>query len=183
MNSNLPHQSGLWILASYFISMSCADSTSRQWNNLQFLHEIKYLLFIFKSVLFAKYLWWQFELWPSCLWQKINLRKWKKTIIIFLSNRRLSYQNEVGRLLYPLPSADWPRYQEPDVSKSYTTRWHRPKLRYPWPVQCYRTGTVTLMDILHPSNDLPTGRDIPLEPFRRYEGNSSLSLWTIPFVV
>ena len=115
--------------------------------------------------------------------RKLTLENEKKTIIIFLSNRRLSYQNEVGRLLYPLPSADWPRYQEPDVSKSYTTRRYRPRLRNPWPVQCYRTGTVPLMDILHPSNDLPTGRDIPLEPFRRYEGNSSLSLWTIPFVV
>jgi hypothetical protein len=100
-------------------------------------------------------------------------------LLIRCINCRIFYQYIFLRLLYPLLSADWPRYQEPDVSKCYRTRRHRPRLRYAWPVQCYRTGTVPIMDILYPSNDVRTGRDIPLEPFRRYEGNSSLNLWTV----
>jgi len=99
-----------------------------------------------------------------------------------MKNCRIFYKYAVGRLRCPLLSPDRPRYQVPDITKSYRTRRHRPGLRYSWPVQCYRTGTFPLMDIVHPSNDLRTGREIPLEPFRRYEGKSYLnmcSVWVI----
>ena len=42
--------------------------------SLQFLHEIRYCLFKFQSVIFTNYLWRQFELRPYGLWQKISPR-------------------------------------------------------------------------------------------------------------
>jgi len=180
----LEHQNDQGTLVTYFPSMSCAHCTSRQWNKLQFLNEIKCRLFKFHAVIFTNICGDNLNYSLLICGTKLALEdKIYYNNTMFWINCRIFYKHVVGRLHYRLLSADWPRYQEPDISRSYSTRRHRPRLRYSWPVQRYRTGRVPLMDILHSSNDLRTGRDIPLEPFRRYEGNSYLNMWKMCFAV
>jgi len=81
LKANLVHQTPArqicpCILVAYFTSMSRACCRSRRWNKSQFLHENKYCLFKFQSVILRKYSRRRFELWPSVLCQKIRLRSW-----------------------------------------------------------------------------------------------------------